>query len=74
MKDRINMTLDSKNIEKHMEYLYAAGFNRSEYFTKIMATDIKYLDKILENKEIPYNEMRKIVKNYFNSKIGEGEQ
>ncbi len=73
MKERVNMTFDPEYIDKHLEYLQLVGLNRSNYFNKIIDFDVKTLDQVTKNENLTFNEVKKIVKEFFNSKIGEGE-
>lgn len=73
MKERVNMTFDPEYIDKHLEYLQLVGLNRSNYFNKIIDFDVKKLDQVTKNENLTFNEVKKIVKEHFNSKIGEGE-
>lgn len=72
MKERINMTFDPEYIEKHMEYLNVAGLNRSQYFNLILENDVKSLNQIV-NDGMTFSEVKKIVKEHFNSKTGGGD-
>jgi len=73
MKEKITITLDNENIEKHMENLKICGLNRSEYFNKIIIDDNMKLNQILNNEELTFNEAREKIKIHFRAKIGEGE-
>lgn len=73
VKFRTQMTLNPENVGKIDEYIALAGLSRSAYIDICMQSDVMKLDEILKNSRGSIFETRKIVIDYFKTKIGEGE-
>lgn len=71
MKMRTQMTLSRENVEQIDDYISAVGLSRSEYIDMCIKSDVQKLDEIMKNTEGSIFETKKIVKDYFNAKIGD---